>query len=261
MHFAHPRDFRSGSRRTESNLKFGESHDRTKSGKQKSKTAAPQSAGRSARAADAALRARRGSHTRGRVFRGPSSGHIHTEFHGAHPGPYGLNVLQIDLNNDGTVDFVLVDESQTCRGGGLDVRLIVRRGIRTWQWRGCSTTVKFAGSDSGMARRLTAVPHLSVTDACLQAATSRPKVTSGTSQNGYLGVKFLINGQVHYGWIGFRSVHGTRRHSMAGPMRRSPTSRFLRACPLRSESWKSNPRCPPQSSLRCARRSRHPCNC
>jgi hypothetical protein len=32
----------------------------------------------------------------------------------------------------------------------------------------------------------------------------------------FLGVKFLINGEVHYGWIGFRSVTGSLTATLGG---------------------------------------------
>jgi hypothetical protein len=116
--------------------------------------------------------------------------------------------LAIDLNNDGTTDFILIDHcvSQTSCFGSVNIT------ARGYGQNGVEQMT--------MGRRQEAAA-LTIGDKIGPAAAFKPygfmlygSIFSGTHSFGpfahtglrFLGVSFLINGQVHYGWIGFRSV-------------------------------------------------------
>jgi hypothetical protein len=121
----------------------------------------------------------------------------------------GNGHLSIDLNNDGTTDFILIDRcvSQTSCFGSVNMyaRAIGQNGV--------------AQEPMGHDQQAAA---LSMGDKIGPAATFKQvglmldgSIFSGThsfgpfahTQGRFLGVGFLISGQVHYGWIGFRKVN------------------------------------------------------
>jgi hypothetical protein len=121
----------------------------------------------------------------------------------------GNRHLSIDLNNDGTSDFILIDHcvSQTSCFGSVNMyaRAIGQNGVAQ----------EFMGHHQQAAA-------LSMGDQIGPAATFKQvglmldgSIFSGTHSFGpfahtlsrFLGVRFLVSGQVHYGWIGFRKVN------------------------------------------------------
>jgi hypothetical protein len=124
------------------------------------------------------------------------------------------NQLQIDLNNDGTVDFVLVDTfgSTSCgdRSSWLSVIGSAASNQVLWQ-----TKVGFRVFASALTRGMP-IGSSGKFGGREEAETMAFKREFGIGSsaggnfqnvtNRYLGVRFRINGLPYYGWIGFRSV-------------------------------------------------------
>ena len=120
----------------------------------------------------------------------------------------GIGKLGIDLDNDGTVDI-------TIRVGHCD-------SASGYQKVGCIT----AYGAPGIAGIAAAKPGFDLALALPKGAriggrkrVFRPRAFMATGfgyighwarvPNRFLGVSFRINGETHFGWIGFRSVYGT----------------------------------------------------
>jgi hypothetical protein len=133
------------------------------------------------------------------------------------------NTLQIDLNNDGVTDFILSDWSFSIFHSGTARRRPRRLlGTSTAVYynltaRGAkSSNVILKHGSSGFPAALTEGAKIgsSATFLTYGALELRDKhnYSSGYAGNFYnvtgrfLGVRFVIKGEVHYGWIGFRSV-------------------------------------------------------
>jgi hypothetical protein len=113
--------------------------------------------------------------------------------------------LEIDLDHDGTVDFRFsITKYSTGTYAGWD-RLAVRGA-------GLSDLVAEAGFLHAAALRRTARIESGSGKSFFRTcnmATGGTYFISGewaNTKNRYVGVKFVINGEVHYGWLGFRSV-------------------------------------------------------
>jgi hypothetical protein len=130
--------------------------------------------------------------------------------------------LQIDLNNDGVNDFTLRGDTFCYSGNGISIfksslnadgsaasngivginnnygRLA--RGLR--KGAGIGSTANFSDKGLMQLRNFAELPK--------SAPKGAPSNYSFGSfldiTNRYLGVRFQINGETHYGWIGFRST-------------------------------------------------------
>jgi hypothetical protein len=122
-------------------------------------------------------------------------------------GPY--NVYQIDLNNDGIADINLTAYDVFTEGSGAFL-----------DYAGINASAAVSGNEVVVNKRGAAIPGkrgqiVGSADAFAQFAYLNSHVAGGNSThtfhdtNGpwlnmvhrFLGVKFLINGQVHYGWL------------------------------------------------------------
>ena len=133
------------------------------------------------------------------------------------------NTMQIDMNNDGTVDFTLsfqssytvVSCSSSARQGDgrrppdicpehwaflavqgnqpSDGALSAQNGLPA----ALGNTAKIGSSANFAAKGLLGGEY---------SYFGRPSGNFTDTINRYAGVRFLINGEIHYGWIGFRSV-------------------------------------------------------
>jgi hypothetical protein len=117
----------------------------------------------------------------------------------------GNSTLAIDLDNDGTVDFTIITEQCVSFSGYQKVACIGAYGAS-----GLKQIAMSGGKAAAFLRG----------DTIGSGNTFRVRAPMGTWYNSdhyghwmrvanrYLGVKFSINGQTHFGWIGFRSVYG-----------------------------------------------------
>lgn len=115
--------------------------------------------------------------------------------------------LSIDMNNDGTTDFVLTDEcfsSTSCFGGvTMYAKGEGENGVEAGnRW----AIALFPGSQVGPAEAFKQHGDMLAGGSYFGGRTSSYGPFAHTRFRS-LGVKFLIKGQVHYGWIGFRSVN------------------------------------------------------
>jgi hypothetical protein len=120
----------------------------------------------------------------------------------------GGKPLQIDLNNDGVNDFVLRDQCisyTSCFGGadmsaqGYGVNIVARENSRDW-------AVAFKPRQKiGPADTFERYGQMLAGYSFFGGRTSSYGPFAHTTYRA-LGVKFVIKGQEHYGWIGFRSV-------------------------------------------------------
>jgi hypothetical protein len=126
------------------------------------------------------------------------------------PGDGHINRLQIDLNNDGTIDFTLTDFYT--QGDGIyysslhvDAGQPLNGIVRSSQSGGRFTRALKRGTPIGSSAKFGSKEEMaywfSWSTAGSRAGGNFKNVTSR-----YLGVRFVINGEVHYGWISFRSV-------------------------------------------------------
>jgi len=122
---------------------------------------------------------------------------------------YGsTNYLAIDLNNDGVVDFSLYDlcgYTYTLRRSTIGVGLnLIARGAANLKLADVSDRLPLGlrkGSLIGSSGVFTSQDVLA-------GRVARGDVNGHflNVHNRYVGVKFIINGEAHYGWIGFRKV-------------------------------------------------------
>jgi hypothetical protein len=152
----------------------------------------------------------------------------------------GTNTLQIDLNNDGVTDFTLTSFCESTSHSSIE-------GVR-----------RFLYARGSQASNLIAIRRQS-----LQAALNRGArvgsmgqfsangimayAVSGSSGGSFLnvtgrslGVKFLINGELHYGWIGFRTVQGFKATLAGWAYETTPNKAIIIGEP-EEESFESAP--------------------
>ncbi|MBZ5720338.1 MAG: hypothetical protein LAO03_08145 [Acidobacteriia bacterium] len=113
----------------------------------------------------------------------------------------GLGKFDIDLDNDGSADFTIVAKWTQYDTSNM-IQAIFAYGD------GPSNYIVTLGGGDALALKKNA-PIGSGRQFAAVALMETP-IYGGLWQNAKnrsLGVKFLINGEVHYGWIGFRGVH------------------------------------------------------
>jgi hypothetical protein len=124
-------------------------------------------------------------------------------------GPRSRNPLDIDLNNDGTVDFLLAySEGGTCTSNGR----VCYTELRMFDARPSGSNLVLRGEIYQAA--LTKGQTIGRGDnfspfgfmAGLSSSGGGGFGSWANVTNRFLGVKFQVNGQTHYGWIGFRNV-------------------------------------------------------
>jgi hypothetical protein len=131
--------------------------------------------------------------------------------------------LQIDLNNDGVTDFVLLDEAFWYHSTNSSVRRLRRRpplgsSFLVYdliaQGTNAANTLMDNSNPTGWAEALKNGAKVGQGGFFSQTgwmANSERGESYGAFinvRNRYLGVRFEINGTSHYGWIGFKSVSG-----------------------------------------------------
>jgi hypothetical protein len=135
--------------------------------------------------------------------------------------------LSIDLNNDGVVDFSLVDFASTISVTCTSKRQRrMRRAPDSGECREPFNFIEVSAPDdqgeevmsSGLAAALGAGAKIGGDDTFDQPNEGLGLVSGvdgGVSYgnfnnvtNRFIGVRFRVNGQTHFGWIGFRSVKG-----------------------------------------------------
>ena len=111
--------------------------------------------------------------------------------------------LAIDLDNDGTTDFTLVIKNVRSFSG---YQIVPGLGVY-----GNQPSDQIGAARGGFAYPLTKKTRISGGQRFQASASMEtffgyvglwPNVV-----NRFLGVRFMINGEVHYGWIGFRKVN------------------------------------------------------
>jgi hypothetical protein len=124
-------------------------------------------------------------------------------------------VLHLDINHDGVEDFILVDRSVSgscC----FYTRILSVRG------QGSNMVVGGHGSADALHSGSTIGPSKAFQGGHMQMANGFNDSNSffivgghfaNTNQR-YLGLKFTINGQVHFGWVGFSRVTVTENGSL-----------------------------------------------
>jgi hypothetical protein len=140
----------------------------------------------------------------------------------------GRSSLQIDLNNDGTIGFVLTEfYHETGLGYYSSLKANAGQPLNGIVKSSQVSRERFAAA----LKRGTPIGSGAKFGSKELMAFRNSESTLGTYSAGnflnitsrYLGVKFVINGEVHYGWIGFRSVtvggfhdHGELTAKVAG---------------------------------------------
>ena len=104
--------------------------------------------------------------------------------------------MGIDLNNDGVIDFTLVESFEAYS----HTYTLKALGAQP------SSLIATKEMEAGALKR-----GNSIGNHATHFRTSGFMCTTGkgsflNTKERFLGVQFLINGEVHYGWIGFRSV-------------------------------------------------------
>ena len=124
--------------------------------------------------------------------------------------------LEIDLNNDGTTDFTINDSCTTIYITGTARRrpLGSEYNVYFLSAQGAVTGNSLESAGDGRLKALPDGARIPMGNFAVQGNMvaqregSNPSGSFVNVQYRFLGVRFLINGQVHYGWIGFRSVKG-----------------------------------------------------
>jgi len=128
-------------------------------------------------------------------------------------GPY--SVLQIDLDNDGVTDFVLAEDSVSISTSTVKTRKHPD-GFSFFHVIGVYSPVTSDGVEvqSGLPEALIRGSQIRgkgvfANSGLLASAGSRRAFGNFLNIiHRFLGVRFLINGEAHYGWIGFRRCNG-----------------------------------------------------
>jgi len=129
------------------------------------------------------------------------------------PIPYpqyrqGPAILPIDLNNDGIADFYLANFNDQSCGSGF---CITYGSFYAQAPRGVDNSVVAVSSSQSQAAALPLGAPLApdgafikygmmMKNVCLNGGSSDPAGQWLNAQSRYLGFKFLINGETHYGW-------------------------------------------------------------
>jgi len=124
------------------------------------------------------------------------------------PGYFEPGLIHIDLNHDGAVDFTLIN---TLRGGSCSPGLCSVYGslfINPQSYNSIAVSNRGYAADLPVGvevapkNRLNRGPKIMIRGYCrLNNQTSYVAGPWIDVQNRYLGVKFAINGENHYGWI------------------------------------------------------------
>ena len=138
----------------------------------------------------------------------PAEGEI--VFTPAHSFIATRHTLALDLNNDGTTDFIISNDAfRSVDLNGRTLRVYPTGSNQIAGFKGLINTL-YA---SALARGAVVGPKLPF-QGKLMAATGPEYGYVGQFQNvtnRYLGLKFLLNGQIHYGWARFTVSSGTGR--------------------------------------------------
>jgi hypothetical protein len=117
----------------------------------------------------------------------------------------GNTSLAVDLNNDGTVDFTLINT--TYRTGGTRAAFLTAKGAVAGNEVEATPGYYMAVAFNSRSVVSGSSPFLVFRSQAPMVANIGPhggEFSNVTDR--FLGVKFMINGAVHFGWIGFRSV-------------------------------------------------------
>ena len=112
--------------------------------------------------------------------------------------------LNLDLNHDGVVDFQLLNDlhlSTTPFGDDLSIKPLAGNAV----WGGKSNRVYYfaAALPAGIAINSQAPFQARQLNLAFASLTAFTYVSGGpwkSARNRFLGLKFLINGEVHFGW-------------------------------------------------------------
>jgi hypothetical protein len=125
----------------------------------------------------------------------------------------GGALTQLDLNNDGTPDFAFSNYSYQTHGlGALYLKLIPAQpanevwGIKLTGERRVTAAALSSGVQVGSKGNFAAYPQgldMALLDQSITAFASGSWLGVQTA---YLGLKFVINGEVHYGWARVKFV-------------------------------------------------------
>jgi hypothetical protein len=131
------------------------------------------------------------------------------------PGHQHTNRLHIDLNNDGTVDFVLTDYSAASTSFNKSyflLRVAARQPLNAILMSSPngypSAAALKRGTSIGSSGKFGSHEDMAFKEVINSGGGTNSDGNFLNVTNRYLGVKFMINGELHYGWIGFRSVDG-----------------------------------------------------
>ena len=112
--------------------------------------------------------------------------------------------LSIDRDHDGSADFILRETGLHCSYGTAG--RLMAYGLAN---NGVATDLK--GEDAVALRKTARIPAQNPFEAvAFMTSTCRQSGVPGKWENvtnRFLGVKFRIGSEIHYGWIGFRSVN------------------------------------------------------
>ncbi len=113
--------------------------------------------------------------------------------------------LSLDLNHDGVVDFKLINDlhqSTTPFGDDLSIKPVVA-GNAVWGGRSNRVFYFAAALPPGIAINSQAPFQARQLNLAFASLTAITYVSGGpwkSARNRFLGLKFLINGEVHFGW-------------------------------------------------------------
>jgi len=117
--------------------------------------------------------------------------------------------LAIDLNNDGTTDFTLIDHCVSTTSCFGSVNMYAKGSGQNAVEQGRPDRLQNPAAALEVGDKIGPGPAFKQLGFMLYGSifsgthTYGPFANTGTR---FLGVGFLINGQTHFGWIGFRSV-------------------------------------------------------
>jgi hypothetical protein len=130
------------------------------------------------------------------------------------PAHIGLgSVVRLDLNHDGTYDFYLVAQIQTGKSTNLGV-FPAQAGNAMVENKGQAVAMR-AGLRAGPKDKFS--PYANVLARVWRKSDTGTFYSSGpwkNVKNRYLGLKFLIQGQIHFGWV--RMTISIVNHNISG---------------------------------------------
>jgi hypothetical protein len=127
---------------------------------------------------------------------------------------YDFHPYNIDLNNDGVADIVLAKGFGECSLCSYDLYTVSANGI------GKANGV--VGPSRNEPSALTIGTKIGSSDNFISGGWMAYSGYAGgkgnflNTSNRFLGVRFQINGQTHYGWIGFQRVQGAKQAKLYG---------------------------------------------